>query len=210
MDLNLAGCGHPRYKGAGVSCYKYTLLFRSSKILSFEGLSTDDNCHESGRLRVWTWLGMQEEKALQLCLGLHSFFYCFWISVVLRKDAKGRSSPRDVAVVMHLTWRVKWQAVRRRFDKRIYIPLPDLKARQHMFKVTVHICLLEPCLASFEVHCYQQISSQYLSLLREVYVSSSVLHRCIWGIHQTTWQSVTMRIWQGRQTDSQGQMLQSV
>ncbi|KAB8085965.1 hypothetical protein EE612_009001 [Oryza sativa] len=27
------------------------------------------------------------------------------------------------------------QAVRRRFDKRIYIPLPDLKARQHMFKV---------------------------------------------------------------------------
>ena len=28
------------------------------------------------------------------------------------------------------------QAVRRRFDKRIYIPLPDLKARQHMFKVS--------------------------------------------------------------------------
>ncbi|KAH9550633.1 hypothetical protein CY35_10G081700 [Sphagnum magellanicum] len=27
------------------------------------------------------------------------------------------------------------QAVRRRFDKRIYIPLPELKARQHMFKV---------------------------------------------------------------------------
>ncbi|AQK90228.1 Vacuolar sorting protein 4b [Zea mays] len=27
------------------------------------------------------------------------------------------------------------QAVRRRFDKRIYIPLPDTKARQHMFKV---------------------------------------------------------------------------
>jgi SpoVK/Ycf46/Vps4 family AAA+-type ATPase len=27
------------------------------------------------------------------------------------------------------------QAVRRRFDKRIYIPLPDAKARQHMFKV---------------------------------------------------------------------------
>ncbi|KAM0836233.1 hypothetical protein ACQ4PT_062454 [Festuca glaucescens] len=27
------------------------------------------------------------------------------------------------------------QAVRRRFDKRIYIPLPDLKARQRMFKV---------------------------------------------------------------------------
>lgn len=27
------------------------------------------------------------------------------------------------------------QAVRRRFDKRIYIPLPDFKARQHMFKV---------------------------------------------------------------------------
>ncbi|CAI5970497.1 unnamed protein product, partial [Closterium sp. NIES-65] len=27
------------------------------------------------------------------------------------------------------------QAVRRRFDKRIYIPLPDVKARQHMFKV---------------------------------------------------------------------------
>ncbi|KAJ1684967.1 hypothetical protein LUZ63_016357 [Rhynchospora breviuscula] len=27
------------------------------------------------------------------------------------------------------------QAVRRRFDKRIYIPLPDQKARQHMFKV---------------------------------------------------------------------------
>ncbi|KHN27655.1 Vacuolar protein sorting-associated protein 4 [Glycine soja] len=26
------------------------------------------------------------------------------------------------------------QAIRRRFDKRIYIPLPDLKARQHMFK----------------------------------------------------------------------------
>ncbi|KAL2326670.1 hypothetical protein Fmac_025728 [Flemingia macrophylla] len=27
------------------------------------------------------------------------------------------------------------QAIRRRFDKRIYIPLPDLKARQHIFKV---------------------------------------------------------------------------
>jgi len=27
------------------------------------------------------------------------------------------------------------QAIRRRFDKRIYIPLPELKARQHMFKV---------------------------------------------------------------------------
>ncbi|KAL0008003.1 hypothetical protein SO802_009505 [Lithocarpus litseifolius] len=27
------------------------------------------------------------------------------------------------------------QAIRRRFDKRIYIPLPDLKARLHMFKV---------------------------------------------------------------------------
>ncbi|KAJ6801465.1 protein SUPPRESSOR OF K(+) TRANSPORT GROWTH DEFECT 1 [Iris pallida] len=27
------------------------------------------------------------------------------------------------------------QAIRRRFDKRIYIPLPDPKARQHMFKV---------------------------------------------------------------------------
>jgi hypothetical protein len=29
------------------------------------------------------------------------------------------------------------QAVRRRFDKRIYIPLPDPKARKHMFKVRV-------------------------------------------------------------------------
>ncbi|PON82517.1 Spastin [Trema orientale] len=27
------------------------------------------------------------------------------------------------------------QAIRRRFDKRIYIPLPDMKARQHMLKV---------------------------------------------------------------------------
>ncbi|ONK55522.1 uncharacterized protein A4U43_UnF2240 [Asparagus officinalis] len=27
------------------------------------------------------------------------------------------------------------QAIRRRFDKRIYIPLPDPKARQHMFKL---------------------------------------------------------------------------
>jgi len=27
------------------------------------------------------------------------------------------------------------QAIRRRFDKRIYIPLPEVKARQHMFKV---------------------------------------------------------------------------
>ncbi|RDX91961.1 Protein SUPPRESSOR OF K(+) TRANSPORT GROWTH DEFECT 1, partial [Mucuna pruriens] len=27
------------------------------------------------------------------------------------------------------------QAIRRRFDKRIHIPLPDLKARQHIFKV---------------------------------------------------------------------------
>ncbi|PNX73330.1 vacuolar sorting-associated protein 4B-like [Trifolium pratense] len=34
------------------------------------------------------------------------------------------------------------QAIRRRFDKRIYIPLPDLKARQHMFKaraIFVHL-----------------------------------------------------------------------
>ena len=28
-----------------------------------------------------------------------------------------------------------FQAIRRRFDKRIYIPLPEAKARQHMFKV---------------------------------------------------------------------------
>ncbi|GAB2301728.1 hypothetical protein Dimus_035754 [Dionaea muscipula] len=33
------------------------------------------------------------------------------------------------------------QAVRRRFDKHIYIPLPDMKARQHMFKVLC--CLLD-------------------------------------------------------------------
>jgi len=32
---------------------------------------------------------------------------------------------------------MKLQAVRRRFDKRIYIPLPDFKARQHMFKVLI-------------------------------------------------------------------------
>jgi vacuolar protein-sorting-associated protein 4 len=31
------------------------------------------------------------------------------------------------------------QAVRRRFDKRIYIPLPDTKARQHMFKVNTQL-----------------------------------------------------------------------
>jgi SpoVK/Ycf46/Vps4 family AAA+-type ATPase len=36
---------------------------------------------------------------------------------------------------IYLTWILARQAVRRRFDKRIYIPLPDLKARQHMFKV---------------------------------------------------------------------------
>ena len=29
------------------------------------------------------------------------------------------------------------QAVRRRFDKRIYIPLPEDHARSHMFKVHV-------------------------------------------------------------------------
>jgi hypothetical protein len=34
------------------------------------------------------------------------------------------------------------QAVRRRFDKRIYIPLPDLKARQHMFKVPFLLFLI--------------------------------------------------------------------
>lgn len=34
----------------------------------------------------------------------------------------------------------KLQAIRRRFDKRIYIPLPDLKARQHMFKVLKFFC----------------------------------------------------------------------
>ncbi|KAJ4826359.1 Protein SUPPRESSOR OF K(+) TRANSPORT GROWTH DEFT 1 [Turnera subulata] len=28
-------------------------------------------------------------------------------------------------------------AIRRRFDKRIYIPLPDLKARQHIFKLNI-------------------------------------------------------------------------
>lgn len=33
------------------------------------------------------------------------------------------------------------QAVRRRFDKRIYIPLPDPKARKHMFKVRVQVSL---------------------------------------------------------------------
>uniref|UniRef100_A0A9I9DNY8 Protein SUPPRESSOR OF K(+) TRANSPORT GROWTH DEFECT 1 n=1 Tax=Cucumis melo TaxID=3656 RepID=A0A9I9DNY8_CUCME len=35
----------------------------------------------------------------------------------------------------YLTDKCGLQAIRRRFDKRIYIPLPDLKARQHMFKV---------------------------------------------------------------------------
>ena len=34
--------------------------------------------------------------------------------------------------------KVHMQAIRRRFDKRIYIPLPDVKARQHMFKVTIY------------------------------------------------------------------------
>ncbi|KAG5538959.1 hypothetical protein RHGRI_019491 [Rhododendron griersonianum] len=29
------------------------------------------------------------------------------------------------------------QAIWRQFDKRIYIPLPDVKARQHMFKITL-------------------------------------------------------------------------
>jgi hypothetical protein len=36
------------------------------------------------------------------------------------------------------------QAIRRRFDKRIYIPLPDLKARQHMFKAR-GICMIIKC-----------------------------------------------------------------
>ncbi|XP_028246746.1 protein SUPPRESSOR OF K(+) TRANSPORT GROWTH DEFECT 1-like [Glycine soja] len=31
------------------------------------------------------------------------------------------------------------QAIRGHFDKHIYIPLPDLKARQHMFKAWVHL-----------------------------------------------------------------------
>lgn len=39
------------------------------------------------------------------------------------------------------------QAVRRRFDKRIYIPLPDLKARQHMFKV-------QNCPIQFQENCH--------------------------------------------------------
>lgn len=35
------------------------------------------------------------------------------------------------------------QAVRRRFDKRIHIPLPDQKARQHMFKVFFHAMTID-------------------------------------------------------------------
>lgn len=49
----------------------------------------------------------------------------------------------DIGLVLGLVYvylskilmQFKSQAIRRRFDKRIYIPLPDLKARQHMFKV---------------------------------------------------------------------------
>ncbi|KAL2328477.1 hypothetical protein Fmac_021904 [Flemingia macrophylla] len=36
------------------------------------------------------------------------------------------------------------QAIRRRFDKRIYIPLPDLKARQHMFKARAIYTMFVP------------------------------------------------------------------
>lgn len=36
------------------------------------------------------------------------------------------------------------QAVRRCFDKRIYVPLPDLKAMQYMFKVHLGDTLSQP------------------------------------------------------------------
>ena len=60
--------------------------------------------------------------------------YNFALYTALRK-IRGKSLLSCETLFCSLT-RSLLQAVRRRFDKRIYIPLPDLKARQHMFKVS--------------------------------------------------------------------------
>ncbi|CAN4114389.1 unnamed protein product [Withania somnifera] len=48
---------------------------------------------------------------------------------------RGEGSESEASRRIKTELLVQMQAIRRRFDKRIYIPLPDLKARQHMFKV---------------------------------------------------------------------------
>ncbi len=98
--------------------------------------------------------------------------WCFWVwwegkeRWLMIGETKGGS----VLLCMgtYLTLMLARQAVRRRFDKRIYIPLPELKARQHMFKVSAcSICLF--CLTC-------SWSSQTLRICVQLVLLAVMLH----------------------------------
>ncbi|CAK9153818.1 unnamed protein product [Ilex paraguariensis] len=54
---------------------------------------------------------------------------------MMRREGVGHNDDKVLVLAATNTPYALDQAIRRRFDKRIYIPLPDLKARQHIFKV---------------------------------------------------------------------------
>lgn len=92
---------------------------------------------------VYTYLALEFTKSFLLyILGCWTQWWksscscCNKHSVCSRSGTCTRSSVHLVHISMS-KWLIWWylQAIRRRFDKRIYIPLPDQKARQHMFKV---------------------------------------------------------------------------
>lgn len=62
------------------------------------------------------------------------------IKTQLMVEMQGVNSNADARVLILAATNLPYaldQAIRRRFDKRIYIPLPDARARSHMFKVCV-------------------------------------------------------------------------
>lgn len=62
--------------------------------------------------------------ALDQVVGLDTFIsFCWWLLLKLSEPS------------FAIAYNCESQAILWRFDKWIYIPLPDLKARQHMFKV---------------------------------------------------------------------------
>lgn len=67
---------------------------------------------------------------------------------------QGMGKTHDGILVLGAT-NVPWEidaAMRRRFEKRVYIPLPDAPARSHMFKVS-QPCLVHVMLSSAFCYC---------------------------------------------------------
>ncbi|XP_038900360.1 protein SUPPRESSOR OF K(+) TRANSPORT GROWTH DEFECT 1-like isoform X2 [Benincasa hispida] len=60
---------------------------------------------------------------------------CIKTELLVQMQDAGRNDKKVLVLAATNTPYALDQAIRRRFDKRIYIPLPDLKARQQMFKV---------------------------------------------------------------------------